>query len=190
MDDAQRSAVLAGNAASPLVASPRGITTARLSLRPVAPEHLDDLIRLKADARVFGTMLHGVRTPLRAREEAEDDAEFWLVRGYGIWSVFERGTGDFLGIAGLMERPDGRGVALRYALWPECRGKGYAREAARAALAFGHAAGVARVIAVTRETNRASRAVLADIGMRACGEFHNAGHRMLVHESLRPPAAT
>ena len=85
---------------------------------------------------------------------------------------------------GLMERPDGRGVALRYALWPECRGKGYAREAARAALDFGHAAGLARIIAVARESNQASREVMEDIGMRPAGGFTHKGHAMVVYESL------
>ena len=171
--------------AAPALHTPRTITTARLSLLPPGPEHLGDLIRLKADERAFGLMLHGTRTPERAREELEDDIEFWRVRGYGTWSVFERATGDFLGLAGLMERPDGRGVALRFALWPECRGRGYAREAAAAALEFGHRAGLPRIIAVARESNAASRAVLADIGMRECGGFGHQGHRMLVFESLR-----
>ena len=165
--------------------TPRTIATARLSLLPPGPEHLEDLIRLKADERAFGLMLHGTRTPARTREELEDDIEFWRVRGYGTWSVFERATGDFLGIAGLMERPDGRGVALRFALWPECRGHGYAREAAAAALEFGHRAGLARIIAVARESNAASRAVLTDIGMREAGGFPHQGHRMLVFESRR-----
>ena len=168
-----------------LLKSPRTITTARLSLLPPGPEHLPDLIRLKADETVFGFMLHGTRTPERTREELEDDIAFWQVRGYGTWSVFERETGDFLGIAGLMERPDGRGVAVRFALWPSCRGKGYAREAARAALDFGHARGLGRIIGVARETNHASRAVLSDCGMRECGEFPHQGHRMIVYESLR-----
>ena len=166
--------------------TPRTIATARLSLLPPGPEHLPDLIRLKADERVFGLMLHGVRTPERAREELEDDVEFWTVRGYGTWSVFERATGDFLGIAGLMERPDGRGVALRFALWPECRGKGYAREAAAASLAFGHGpGGLRRIIGVAWVENLASRAVLRDIGMRECDAFTHRGRRMLVHESVR-----
>ncbi|WP_431285709.1 GNAT family N-acetyltransferase [Humitalea sp. 24SJ18S-53] len=164
----------------------RGITTARLSLLPPGPEHLDDIIRLKADPRVFDVMLHGVRSPERAREELLDDQEFWTVRGYGIWSVFLRETGDFLGIAGLMERPDGRGVALRFALWPECRGRGYAREAAVAALAFGHAAGLARIVAVARASNQASRGVLEDIGMRLAGEHVHQGHAMLLFESVAP----
>jgi len=170
---------------SGLHAAPRTLTTKRLSLLPPGREHLDDLIRLKADERVFGFMLHGARSPERTLEELEDDIDFWLVRGYGTWSVFERATGDFLGICGLMERPDGRGVALRFALWPECRGKGYAREAAGAALEFGHRAGLPRIIAVARESNLASRGVLTDIGMRECGDFPHQGHRMLVFESLR-----
>lgn len=166
-----------------LLRSPRTVTTARLSLLPPGPEHLPDLIRLKGDEAVFGYMLHGTRSAQRTREELEDDMDFWQVRGYGTWSVFERGTGAFLGIAGLMERPDGRGVAVRFALWPECRGLGYAREAARAALDFGHAAGLARIIGVARETNHASRAVLTDCSMRECDEFHHRGHRMVVFES-------
>jgi RimJ/RimL family protein N-acetyltransferase len=83
-----------------------------------------------------------------------------------------------------MERPDGRGVALRYALWPSCRGKGYAREAARAALDFGHRRGLARIIAVARASNSASVMVMFDIGMRICGDFQQQGHAMLMFESL------
>ncbi|MGG5817529.1 GNAT family N-acetyltransferase [Falsiroseomonas sp. HW251] len=168
-----------------LHAAPRTLRTARLSLLPPGPEHLPDLIRLKADEQAFGLMLHGTRSAERTKEELEDDIEFWLVRGYGTWSVFEQGSGEFLGICGLMERPDGRGVALRFALWPACRGKGYAREAAAATLDFGHRAGLARIIAVARETNMASRGVLTDIGMRECGEYRHQGHRMLVFESVR-----
>ncbi|OYW08405.1 MAG: hypothetical protein B7Z53_04800 [Rhodospirillales bacterium 12-71-4] len=112
--------------------------------------------------------------------------EFWLVRGYGSWAVYERETGQFLGITGLMERPDGRGIALRYALWPSCRGKGFAREAARAALAFGFRRGLARIIAVAWEANQASRDVACDIGMRECDEFQHRGRRMLVFEALAP----
>ena len=163
--------------------SSRIVTTERLMMIPPGKENLPDLIRLKGDERVFGWMLHGVRTPERATEELEDDIDFWEVRGYGTWCVFERETGAFLGICGFMERPDGRGVALRYALWPECRGKGFAREAARAALAFGHRAGLKRIIAVARDENVASRAVLVDIGMAPAGEFRHQGHRMLVFES-------
>ncbi|MBK1660219.1 N-acetyltransferase [Paracraurococcus ruber] len=163
----------------------RLVRTPRLTLVPPGKENLPDLIRLKGDPRVFELMLHGVRSPERTREELEDDIEFWEVRGYGTWCVFETETGEFLGIAGLMERPDGRGVAMRFALWPECRGKGYAREAARAGLEFGHRAGLARIIAVAWEENHASRQVLGDIGMAECDAFDHKGRRMILFESLR-----
>ena len=55
--------------------------------------------------------------------------------------------------------------------------------AAGAALAFGHRAGLRRIIGVARDTNASSRAVLTGIGMKECGEFAYQGHRMLVFES-------
>lgn len=169
----------------PLPQPVRLVRTERLMLLPVGLENLPELVRLKADPRVFAAMLHGVRTPERTREELEDDITFWQVRGYGTWAVHLLADESFLGIAGLMERPDGRGVALRYALWPEVRGHGYAREAAAAALAFGHRASLSRIIGIARESNHPSRAVLTDIGMKQCGEYAYQGHRMLVFESLR-----
>ncbi|MBL6456158.1 GNAT family N-acetyltransferase [Belnapia sp. T6] len=169
--------------AHPVPLPARLVRTPRLTLVPPGRENLPDLIRLKSDPRVFELMLHGIRSPERTREELEDDIDFWAVRGYGTWCVFLTETGEFLGIAGLMERPDGRGTALRFALWPECRGHGYAREAARAGLEFGHRAGLARIIAVAWEENHASRQVLRDIGMAECDAFDNRGRRMLVYES-------
>ena len=103
----------------PLAAPPpppvRIVRTERLMLLPVGLENLPELVRLKGDPRVFSVMLHGVRTPERTREELEDDIDFWQVRGYGTWTVHSLADEAFLGIAGLMERPDGRGVALRFA---------------------------------------------------------------------------
>jgi RimJ/RimL family protein N-acetyltransferase len=163
----------------------RLVRTARLTLVPPGKENLPDLIRLKGDSRVFALMLHGVRTEARTREELEDDIDFWEVRGYGTWCVYRTDTGEFLGIAGLMERPDGRGVAMRFALWPECRGQGYAREAAKAGLEFGHRAGLRRIIAVAWAENIGSRQVLLDIGMEECDEFLHRDRRMLVYESIR-----
>nr|WP_194443497.1 GNAT family N-acetyltransferase [Pseudoroseomonas aerophila] len=167
------------------VESPHTVRSSRLTLRPVGPEHLDDLIALKGDEAAFGLMLNGTRTPERTDQELRDDMAFWATRSYGTWAVHLSEDDTFLGIVGLMERPDGLGVALRFALWPQVRGRGYAREAARAALEFGHAAGLRRIIAVARETNTASRAVLGDLGMQECGGFPHNGHAMKVYESLR-----
>lgn len=177
--------------------------TGRTIMRPVAPSDLADLQALKADPRVFATMLGGVRSPQRTAEELAGELSLWAARGVGIWSVrraesidagYDEGAtrtqdtdaGAFLGIAGLMQRPDSLGLALRFALWPEARGRGLAREAAGAALRFAHdQAGIARVVAVARADNFGSRMVLGAIGMVPCGEFTREGYRLIIHESVR-----
>jgi RimJ/RimL family protein N-acetyltransferase len=162
------------------------LQTARLGLSPIGGRDLADLQALKADPRVFAIMLGGVRSRVQTAEELADDVAFWGAHGYGVWAVRERPAGHFLGITGLKDRPDGRGIALRFALWPEAQGRGLAREAASAALRYGHEqASLPRIIAVARATNFASRTVLGSIGMRECDGFTQRGFRMLVYESTR-----
>lgn len=162
------------------------IRTARLVLIPVSSFDLPDLQAIKADPRVFAIMLGGVRTSAQAARELADDIAFWAARGYGLWTVRDAETQAFQGLTGFMDRPDGRGVALRFALWPEGRGRGLAREAAGAALQFGHEqGGLQRIVAVAREDNYASRTVLGGIGMHEAETFIQLGHAMVLYESLR-----
>jgi RimJ/RimL family protein N-acetyltransferase len=160
------------------------VRTARLVLTPVGGADLPDLIRLKADPRVFAVMLGGVRSAARTVDELAEEVACWGANGWGIWTVRAREGGGFVGITGFMRRPDGRGVALRFALWPEAQGQGLAREAGGAALRYGHEqAGLARIVAVARENNTASRQVLGGIGMVAAEHFVQAGHPMVLYES-------
>jgi RimJ/RimL family protein N-acetyltransferase len=138
---------------------------------------------IKADPVVFGQMLGGVRSPWQVAEELAEDLQTWARFGAGIFSIHEGRL--FQGITGLHERPDGRGLALRFAVWPEARGRGIAREAATAALRYAHdQAFIPRIIAVAREDNFGSRIVLGAIGMSECDAFIRAGHIMIVYESL------
>lgn len=169
-------------------------------LAPVGWRDRDALRALKADPASFALMLGGVRTAAQADAELASDLAFWARHGAGMWTVRAADSAaghdpahdlqdqPLLGITGLHERPDGRGVGLRFAFWPATRGKGLAREAAGAALRFAHdRAGVPRIIAVAREDNTGSRSVLGAIGMREQGEFWRDGHRLIVHESLASP---
>src|SRR5690242_4391054 len=112
------------------------LRTARLLLTPVAGADLADLQAIKADPRVFAVMLDGVRSPAQTAAELADDVIAWGTYGFGIWAVREIEGARFIGITGLAHRPDGRGIGLRFALWPEAQGRGLAREAAAAALRF------------------------------------------------------
>jgi len=162
----------------------RVVRTARLVLAPVGWRDMDDMAALKGDAGAFGLMLGGVRRRQEAEAEMAQDVAFWARHRVGIFTIRENGL--FHGMTGLHERPDRRGMGLRFAIFPRSRGRGIAREAAAAALRFGHEQGVERIVAVARETNIASRTVLGGIGMTPCETFERDGYVMLVYESIRP----
>jgi RimJ/RimL family protein N-acetyltransferase len=159
------------------------LRTARLVLTPVGGADLCDLIAIKAAPQVFAIMLGGVRSPQQTAQELADDVAEWGAHGFGTWAIREQGQ--FLGITGLEHRLDGRGIALRFALWPQAQGRGLAREAASAALRFGHQqVGLRRIVAVAREHNFSSRMVLGGIGMTECGSFIQSDYRMVLYESV------
>jgi RimJ/RimL family protein N-acetyltransferase len=164
------------------------LRTSRLILAPVCGSDLVDLRAIKADPSVFAVMLGGVRDHAQAAQDLADNVVAWGRYGFGIWAVRERDR--FVGITGLEHRADGRGVALRFALWPEAQGRGLAREAAFAALRFGHdRAGLSRIVAAARTSNFGSRMVLGGIGMREAETFEHRGYEMLLYESADPDAA-
>jgi len=159
------------------------LRTARLVLTPVGGQDLSDLRAFKSDPAVFAVMQGGVRNHAETAEDLAHDVIAWGRYGFGIWAIRERDR--FVGITGLEHRTDGRGVALRFALWPEAQGRGLAKEAAFAALRFGHdRAGLTRIVAVARESNFGSRIVLGGIGMGPCDTFDQRGHSMILYESV------
>jgi RimJ/RimL family protein N-acetyltransferase len=162
----------------------RTLLTGRLILTPIGGADLADLRALKADPRVFAVMLGGVRSWAQTATDLAEDVAFWGAKGYGIWAARERPGGAFMGITGLKDRADGRGIGLRFALWPEAQGRGLAREAAFAALRFGHEqARLPRIVAVARASNFGSRTVLGSIGMTECESFTQGGFAMVLYES-------
>jgi RimJ/RimL family protein N-acetyltransferase len=169
------------------------LSTQRLVLTPVDWRDLPDLTALKCDPRAFAIMLGGVRTPVQVQTELAEDLAFWSRHGVGMWTIRARadpgaGQGAFVGITGIMDRPDNRGLSLRFALTPAMHGNGLAREAAAAALRDAQQrAAIPRIIAVTRADNTPARTVLGGIGMRPCDRFLRQGNQMLVYEALTRP---
>ncbi|HVY17500.1 MAG TPA: GNAT family N-acetyltransferase [Rhodopila sp.] len=162
------------------------LRTGRLVLTPVNGVDLPDLAAIKAAPSVFAVMLGGVRSAAQTAADLADDVRHWGEWGYGIWAVREAER--FVGVTGLSHRSDGRGVALRFAFWPEAQGRGLAREAALAALRFGHdRAGIPRIVAVARTSNFGSRMILGGIGMREVEAFEQRGFAMVLYESVAGP---
>ena len=161
------------------------IRTGRLLLTPYRTSDLAELSAFKADPRVWATMLGGVRSVTQTAEELAAELSFWASHDVGMWTARDA-DGKLVGVTGLHERPDARGIALRIAFDPAVQGRGLAREAAGAILRDGHdRAGLTRIVAVVRESNIASRSVLGGIGMREATEFLQSGHKMLMFESER-----
>jgi RimJ/RimL family protein N-acetyltransferase len=161
------------------------LRTARLVLTPVGGADLADLRALSSDPRVFAVMLGGVRNQVQTAEDLARQVMAWGQYGFGIWAIRDADHRRFFGLTGLEPRRDGRGVALRFALGPDAQGAGLAREAAWAALRYGHERGkLTRIVAVARETNFGSRIVLGSIGMHEAETFQQHGYQMILYESI------
>ena len=161
------------------------LRTGRLWLTPYRAQDLPELVAFKANPLVWATMLGGVRSPRQTAEELAAELAFWASHDVGMWTARDE-AGALLGVTGLHERPDARGIALRIAFDPAVRGRGLAREAASAVLRDGHdRAGLTRIVAVVRDSNIASRTVLGGIGMREVTQFQQGGYTMLMFESTR-----
>ena len=162
------------------------LRTGRLLLTPYRAQDLAELVTFKANPLVWATMLGGVRHAAQTADELAAELAFWSAHGVGMWTARDS-SGALLGVTGLHDRPDARGIALRFAFDPAVQGRGLAREAAGAVLRDGHdRAGLTRIVAIARETNFASRTVLGSIGMREAARFEQDGTAMLMFESERP----
>jgi RimJ/RimL family protein N-acetyltransferase len=159
------------------------LETARLRLRHFRAADLNPYAALCADPEVMRYV--GDRSVL-SREDAWRQmamlAGHWHLRGFGMWAVEERTTGAFVGRVGL-HYPEGwpdREVA--WALARPFWGRGYATEAARAALgeAFGRL-GWARVISLIDPANTRSVRLAERLGERLEGEATIRGHRVAVY---------
>jgi len=89
----------------------------------------------------------------------------YLARGFGLYRVQLRETGESAGLCGLVKRPGLQDVDLGYALLPAFWGRGYAAEAAAAVLADARARlGLSRIVAITDPANQGSIRVLEKLG--------------------------
>lgn len=91
--------------------------------------------------------------------------------GFGLYLVERLADGSPVGMCGLLKRDALPDVDIGYALLPAARGQGFAREAARAMLAWGRQQlSLARIVAIVTPTNRPSLALLEQLGFADEGE--------------------
>jgi RimJ/RimL family protein N-acetyltransferase len=150
------------------------VETPRLRLRQWRDSDLAPFAALNADPAVMEFF------PARLAR-AESDAFAARIRGsiaqrgWGLWAVEAPGVSPFVGFVGLEEPgphiPVSPCVEIGWRVAAEHWGKGYASEAARAALQVGFdRLGLHEIVSFTSQLNRRSRAVMERIGMRFAGE--------------------
>lgn len=143
--------------------------TRRLVLRAFGEDDRDPFAALNRDPEV----VRHLQGPLsRERSDAFVDriAACWDERGYGLWALELRETGEFVGYTGLWPAdflPSGPGVEVGWRLARSAWGRGYAPEAAREALRHGfEEVGLPEVVSFTATGNAASLRVMEKIGLR------------------------
>ena len=157
--------------AAPLACSTMGLDpmaislrTPRLVLRQWQDEDTRAFAELSADPAVMQYL------PMPDAEWVARARDHWREHGFGQWVVEIPGVAPFAGIVGLswvrFALPFAPAVEAAWRLAQPHWGRGYASEAARAAIddGFGRL-GLNDVVAFTVPGNRASRAVMERLGM-------------------------
>jgi RimJ/RimL family protein N-acetyltransferase len=106
----------------------------------------------------------------------------WALRGYGQWALVERESGQLIGRGGLINPEGWPGAEVGYLLGKAWWGRGYATEAAQAALDWAfRERDFDRILSLIDPANAASLRVAERIGERHCGETELWGHTVLVY---------
>jgi RimJ/RimL family protein N-acetyltransferase len=158
--------------ASPPVAAPlTGVTTDRLDLRPIDKQSVALLEPVFAKLEVFRYPFNRAFTRAETEAFVASQIEHWDTLGFGLWMVSERDSPDAIGFVGLSVPtffPEVLpAVEVGWRLDPRIWGRGYATEAAQAALrAAFEVLRLSRVISLPQTENPPSVRVAERIGMR------------------------
>ncbi len=157
------------------------IDTERLTLRGHRLDDFADSLALWSDPEVTRHIGGRPSTEEEVWARLLRYVGHWSLLGFGYWVVREKGSGRFVGEVGFadfhrdMDPPLGPAPEAGWVLAPAAHGKGYATEAARAALAWGEARlGWARTVCIIDPENAPSLRVADKCGFR---EIHRATYK-------------
>jgi len=157
--------------------------TERLILRNWQDEDYPAFVALNACERVMQFFPDKLQ-PAASIAMADSLREHIALNGWGLWALEERDSGQFIGFTGLQATPHNLpcspATEVGWRLARQFWGKGYATEAASAALAFAfHELQLNEVVSFTSILNSPSERVMRRIGMTNT-------HQNFNHPSLDP----
>lgn len=159
------------------------IETERLILRPMEPKDVEPHCAMMADPKVAKFLTPESRPRPKADEwrAAACYLGHWQIRGFGFFTVEEKSSGDWVGRVGPWMPEGWPGLECGWSIASEHWGKGYAPEAAIAAVrwTFGRFPDLKRIISVIDPGNVNSQAVARKIGEAKSGEiFEFFNHKL------------
>ena len=171
------------------------IETERLVLRAPDASDFDDYLALTADPETFRYSERGPMSSDEAWTRLLRQIGHWVVLGYGLFAIEEKASGRFIGEAGLGDfrrnlGPSFDGVpeaAWSLAGWAQ--GRGYATEAANAALVWMERKfATHRTVCLIHSDNAPSIRVAQKLGYSVFEERNYRGYPALLHQ--RPGSAS
>jgi RimJ/RimL family protein N-acetyltransferase len=170
------------------------LTTARLTLTPVAVSDMDDLIGLWADAdftrHIMGRGLSEEEVWFRLLR----DLGHWQAKGYGNWTIRETDTQTYVGSVGVLDyrremTPPFDAPELGWGVAPAFQGQGLAFEALQAALAWTDAYRLEpRTVCMISPDNGPSVKLAERVGYRPYAEADYKDSRVTLFERPRAVA--
>ena len=159
------------------------LETERLTLRPFREADVPAFFELSQDPDVVRYV--GERHVPTRQETWRAIAGWlghWAMRGYGQWAIEERSGGRLIGRTGIINPADWPGSEVGYLLGRAWWGRGYATEAARAAMDWGfEQVGFDDLLSLIDPANAASIAVATRLGELPRGDVDLFGHRVLIY---------
>ncbi len=166
---------------------PITLETPRLKLREFRESDLEQYAVMCADPEVMRYLgTGGTLTSDETWRAIAGMLGHWQLRGFGMWALESKETGELVGRAGFIYPAGWPGFELGWVLGKPYWGRGYATEAAREALRWGYEVLKRdRVISLIRKANKPSIKVAERLGSKLAGEVELLGAKALVYENLR-----
>ncbi len=142
------------------------LTTTRLTLRGWQDSDADAFARITSDPDFVRYIGDG--QPIDADQSWRLMATIvghWHLRGFGLWLVEETQTGKFVGRVGLWQPSGWPDIEIGWGIAPEFWGKGFASEAANAAMAWAfNELNLESLVSLIHPDNEASKRVALKMG--------------------------
>jgi RimJ/RimL family protein N-acetyltransferase len=172
------------------------LETARLRLRAFRADDFEALAALWRDPAMTRHILGRPATDEESWLRLLRYAGHWALQGFGIWAVEEKSSGRYVGELGFgdfrreLDAPLAHPVEGAWVIATAAQGRGYAREAMTAALAWldAHRPPEFRISALIAPENAASLRLAARLGFVEAGQNSIRGLPTLVLERERPDA--